>query len=145
MLPPRLRITLRIPSLGSGCQESPYRRRKRQQPHKGPHRFLPFGRVVNLSLTRDPAMRHGSDFTNSQGHQEYAMGEHKAPCIGDHALADRRSTAWRTRYALLGGVVLLAAAVIGWRFFGTRGDELKPDGGPVVTVMDFGQPFPLDP
>jgi hypothetical protein len=22
---------------------------------------------------------------------------------------------------------------------------LKPDGGPVVTVMDFGQPFPLDP
>jgi hypothetical protein len=26
-----------------------------------------------------------------------------------------------------------------------RGDVLKPDGEPVVTVMDFGQPFPLDP
>ena len=41
--------------------------------------------------------------------------------------------------------MLLAAAVIGWRFFGTRGDVLKPDGGPVVTVMDFGRSFPLDP
>jgi hypothetical protein len=25
------------------------------------------------------------------------------------------------------------------------GGTLKPDGGPVVTVMDFGQSFPLDP
>jgi hypothetical protein len=22
---------------------------------------------------------------------------------------------------------------------------LRPDGGPIVTVMDFGQSFPLDP
>jgi hypothetical protein len=45
--------------------------------------------------------------------------------IGDHALTDRRSTAWRTRYALLGGVVFLASAVIGWHFFGGRGEVLK--------------------
>src|SRR5215469_18745523 len=36
-----------------------------------------------------------------------------------------------------------------WRgrlaLFGARGDVLKPDGGPVVTVMDFGRSFPLDP
>jgi len=52
----------------------------------------------------------------------------------------------RTRYFLIGGVALVTAAgLIGWRFFGSRGDVLKPDGGPVVTVMDFGPSFPLDP
>ena len=29
--------------------------------------------------------------------------------------------------------------------FGGRVEVLKTDGEPVVTVMDFGQPFPLDP
>ena len=43
---------------------------------------------------------------------------------------DRRGTAWRTRYALLGAVVVLVAAgVFGWRFLGARGDVLKPAGG----------------
>jgi hypothetical protein len=52
----------------------------------------------------------------------------------------------RARYFLLGGVALVAAVgVISWHLFGGRRDVLKPDGGPVVTVMDFGQPFPLDP
>jgi hypothetical protein len=47
-------------------------------------------------------------------------------------------------YFLIGLVALIAAAgLIGWHFFGERGEVLKPDGGPVVTVMDFGQPFPL--
>jgi hypothetical protein len=64
----------------------------------------------------------------------------------DHAQAERRRTAWRTRYALLGGVALVAAtSLIVWHFWGGRGDVLKADGGPVVTVMDFGQSFPLDP
>ena len=53
---------------------------------------------------------------------------------------------WRARYLLIGGVALIAAAgVISWYFLGGRGEVLKPDGGPVVTVMDFGQSFPLDP
>jgi Protein of unknown function (DUF3047) len=53
---------------------------------------------------------------------------------------------FRARYFLLGGVALVAAVgVIGWLFFGGRRDVPKPDGGPVVTVMDFGQSFPLDP
>src|SRR5262249_25915898 len=36
-------------------------------------------------------------------------------------------------------------AAVGWRFLGARGDVLRPDGGPVVTVMDFGRSFPFDP
>jgi hypothetical protein len=30
-------------------------------------------------------------------------------------------------------------------FWDGPGDVLKPDGGPTVTVMDFGRSFPLDP
>jgi hypothetical protein len=49
---------------------------------------------------------------------------------------------WRTRYFLIGGVAIAATVgLIGWHFFGGRGEVLKSDGGPVV---DFGQPFPLD-
>ena len=60
--------------------------------------------------------------------------------------ADRRSMAWRARYFLIGGVALITAAgLIGWQFLGGCGEVLKPDGGPVVTVMDFGKSFPLDP
>jgi hypothetical protein len=44
-----------------------------------------------------------------------------------------------------GRVLAAAAGLVGWHFFGGRGEVLKPDGEPVVTVMDFGQPFPLDP
>jgi Protein of unknown function (DUF3047) len=52
----------------------------------------------------------------------------------------------RARHIVIGGVSLIAAAgLIGWHFFGGRGEGLKPDGGPVVTVMNFGQPFRLDP
>jgi hypothetical protein len=52
----------------------------------------------------------------------------------------------RARYFLIGGVAFLAAVgLIGWHFFGGQGEVLKPDGGPVVTVMDFGRSFPLDP
>jgi hypothetical protein len=48
------------------------------------------------------------------------------------------------RYFLIGAVVLIAVAgVIGWHFFDWRGEVLKPNGGLVVTVMDFGQSFPL--
>ena len=42
-------------------------------------------------------------------------------------------------------MLLATAGVVGWCSFGARGDVLKPDGGPVVTVMDFGRSFPLDP
>jgi Protein of unknown function (DUF3047) len=53
---------------------------------------------------------------------------------------------FRGRYFLIGGVAIVAAVgVIGWHFFDMRRDVLHPDGGPVVTVMDFGQSFPLDP
>ena len=52
----------------------------------------------------------------------------------------------RMRYMLIGGVVLvIAGAVIGWHFWDRRGEVLKPDGSPVVTVMDFSRSFPLDP
>jgi hypothetical protein len=51
-----------------------------------------------------------------------------------------------TRYLVFRGVAIVAAVgVIGWHFFGGRRDVLKPDGRPVVTVMDFGQSFPLYP
>jgi hypothetical protein len=53
---------------------------------------------------------------------------------------------WRARYFLIGGRALIATAgLIGWLFLDQRGEVLKPDGGPIVTVMDFGQSFPLDP
>src|SRR5271165_6584717 len=52
---------------------------------------------------------------------------------------------WRARYLLIGGALATVVGLIGWHFFGGRGEVLKPDGGPVVTVMDFGQPFSLDP
>ena len=53
---------------------------------------------------------------------------------------------WRARYFLFGGIAIVTAVgLISWHFFGGRGEVLKPDGGPVVTVMDFGQSFPLDP
>jgi hypothetical protein len=62
------------------------------------------------------------------------------------APAGRRRPAWRPRYILSGGVALFTAAgLIGWHFFGGRGEVLKPDGGPVVTVMDFARSLPLDP
>src|SRR5215469_6577784 len=52
----------------------------------------------------------------------------------------------RARYGLIGVVVLVAAAGLIIRHFsGERGDVLKPDGGPIVTVMEFGRSFPLDP
>jgi hypothetical protein len=52
----------------------------------------------------------------------------------------------RPRYFLIGGIaVLTVVGLIGWHFWPRRGDILEPDGGPVVTVMDFGQSFPLDP
>jgi hypothetical protein len=53
---------------------------------------------------------------------------------------------WRARYFLIGALALSAVAgLIGWHFFDRRGEVLKPDGGPAVTVMDFGRSFPLDP
>src|SRR5215472_8791252 len=53
---------------------------------------------------------------------------------------------FRARYFLIACVVLITVVgLIGWHLFGGRGEVLKPDGGPLVTVMDFGQPFPLDP
>ena len=53
---------------------------------------------------------------------------------------------FRTRYLLIGFVALfVAAGLIGWHFFGGQGEVLKPDGGPVVTVMDFARSLPLDP
>ena len=74
------------------------------------------------------------------------MEKLKVSLSEDHTQAERRRTAWRTRYALLGGVALVAAAsLIVWHFWNRRGDVLKADGGPVVTVMDFGRSFPLDP
>src|ERR1700741_1816390 len=52
----------------------------------------------------------------------------------------------RTRYFLIGVIALVVAGgLIGWHFWDGRGEVLKPDGGPVVTVMDFGQSLPLDP
>jgi len=53
---------------------------------------------------------------------------------------------WRARSFLIGGVALvIAGGLIGWHFWDGRGEVLKPDGGPVVTVMDFSRSFPLDP
>jgi hypothetical protein len=53
---------------------------------------------------------------------------------------------WRARYILIGTVALVTAVgPIGWYLWGGRDEVLKPDGGPVVTVMDFGRSFPLDP
>jgi len=47
---------------------------------------------------------------------------------------------------VIGGVALAAAVgLTGWHFWGGRGEVLKPEDGPVVTVMDFGRSFPLDP
>jgi hypothetical protein len=52
---------------------------------------------------------------------------------------------WRARYLLIGGGALVTVVgLIGWHFFGGRAEVLT-HGGPVVTVMDFGQSFPLDP
>jgi hypothetical protein len=53
---------------------------------------------------------------------------------------------WRARYIVFGGIAIATVVgLISWHLFGGRRDVLKPDGGPVVTVMDFGQSFPLDP
>jgi len=74
------------------------------------------------------------------------MEKLKVAPSGHPGHTDRRASAWRTRYALLGGVALVAAAsLIVWHFWDGRGEVLKADGAPVVTVMDFGQSFPLDP
>jgi hypothetical protein len=51
----------------------------------------------------------------------------------------RQPMTFRARYLLIGGPALAAAVgLIGWNFFGGRSEVLKPDGGRVVTVMDFG-------
>jgi hypothetical protein len=41
------------------------------------------------------------------------------------------------------GIVLVG--LIGWHHSNWRGEVLKTDVGPVMTVMGFGQSFPLDP
>ena len=52
----------------------------------------------------------------------------------------------RARYLLIWGVALIIAGeLIGWHFWDSRGEVLKPDASPVVTVMDFSRSFPLDP
>jgi hypothetical protein len=58
--------------------------------------------------------------------------------------ADWHGMAWRVRYLLTGGAgLVIAVGLIGWQFLGGPGEVLKPDGGSVVTVMDFGRSFPL--
>jgi len=71
---------------------------------------------------------------------------------GSFPLRNARDRPWRrvkpalVRYVLIGGVALVVAgSLIGWHPWDGRGGVLKPDGGPVVTVMDFSQNFPLDP
>jgi hypothetical protein len=52
----------------------------------------------------------------------------------------------RTLYLLIVGIALIVAAgLISWHLFDGRGEVLKPDGGPMVTVMDFARSLPLDP
>ena len=70
----------------------------------------------------------------------------KMPRSKDRAQTDRRRTAWRVRYLLIAAVALTTAVgLLGWHFWGGRGEVLKHYGGPVVTVVDFGRNFPLDP
>jgi len=65
---------------------------------------------------------------------------------GGEGTGIKATMSFRARYILIGGLALLTAAgLIGWHFFDRRGEVLKPDGGPVITVMDFGRSFPLDP
>src|SRR3984893_12942237 len=53
---------------------------------------------------------------------------------------------WRARYIVFGGIAIVTVVgLISWHLFGGRRDVLKPDGGPVVTIMDFAQSFPRDP
>ena len=53
---------------------------------------------------------------------------------------------WRDRYILISGIALvITGGLIGWHFRDSRGEVLKPDGWPVVTVMDFSQSVSLDP
>jgi hypothetical protein len=57
----------------------------------------------------------------------------------------RGNVIWRARYVLIGGIALvIAGSLIGWHFWDSRGDVLKPDAGLVVTVMNFSRSFPLD-
>src|SRR5215472_13943274 len=125
------------------------------------HSYSPYTcfikRLLELGLARNflreapfrPACTHDCDLR--PGYQRRSIvwaaiiGERKVSLSEDHVQAERRRTAWRTRYALLGGAALVAAGLIVWRFWDGRGDLLKPDGGPLVTVMDFGRSFPLDP
>ena len=61
-------------------------------------------------------------------------------------MTNRPRTGRRTRHFVIAGVSVVAAVgLIGWNLFSGRGEVLKPDGRPAVTVMDFGQSFPLDP
>jgi hypothetical protein len=75
-------------------------------------------------------------------HYRRAQGvTQRRSCSGGSAqdsLANSIRPVWRRR-------LITVAGLIGWHFFGGRAEVLKPDGGPVVTVMDFGQPFPHDP
>jgi len=53
---------------------------------------------------------------------------------------------WRDRYILISGIALvITGGLIAWHFRDSRGEVLKPDGWPVVTVMDFSQSVSLDP
>jgi hypothetical protein len=64
----------------------------------------------------------------------------------DRGQVGQRRMGWRVRHFLIGGVAfVIVVGLIGWHFWGGRGEVLKPDGGPVVTVMDFGRSFPLHP
>jgi hypothetical protein len=64
----------------------------------------------------------------------------------DRGQVGQRRMGWRVRHFLIGGVAfVIVVGLIGWHFWGGRGEVFKPDGGPVVTVMDFGRSFPRDP
>jgi hypothetical protein len=78
-------------------------------------------------------------------------GARNAPIVGGAVQAAvhtgiKATMTFRARYFLFAGITIVAVAgVIGWQFFGGRRDVLKSNGGPVVTVIDFAQSFPLDP
>jgi len=60
--------------------------------------------------------------------------------------ADRRGWLGGLDTSCLPAVALATAVgLIGWHFRNGGDEVLTPDGGPVATVMDFGQSFPLDP
>ena len=127
----------------------PAGRPDRRRHQRAESRRCTCGRPASADYPRSPPWRafrrdpSGTGERAAAGDRRLGVCARRAGC----GLATRCTTAKRVsdmplqaRSLLIGSVVLIiAGGLIGWHFWDSRCEVLKPDGGSAVTVMDFSR------